>query len=83
MNAFKVLGVDDESRMRKLLKDFLTMNGYEILEAENGQKALELFKIPLDVLTNSPWRVYKVSLLIFIIRQGELIRFLSSENNSS
>lgn len=45
MNTFKVLVVDDESRMRKLLKDFLTMNGYEILEAENGQKALELFSI--------------------------------------
>lgn len=45
MNTFKILVVDDESRMRKLLRDFLTTNGYEILEAENGQKALELFSM--------------------------------------
>ncbi|MBQ8299442.1 MAG: response regulator transcription factor [Clostridia bacterium] len=45
MNNLKILIVDDESRMRKLLRDFLSMNGYEILEAENGQKALELFSM--------------------------------------
>lgn len=43
MNNFKVLIVDDEPRMRKIIKDFLVTSGYEILEAENGQKALELF----------------------------------------
>ena len=41
----KILVVDDESRMRKLLKDFLSVKGYEILEAENGQKALDIFSV--------------------------------------
>ena len=45
MNDFKILVVDDEARMRKLLKDFLTTNNYEVLEAENGQKALEVFNL--------------------------------------
>lgn len=43
MSNFKILVVDDEARMRKLLKDFLSTNGYEVVEAENGQKALEIF----------------------------------------
>lgn len=45
MNNYKILVVDDESRMRKLLKDFLSAKGYEILEAENGQQALDIFEI--------------------------------------
>ena len=40
----KILVVDDESRMRKLIKDFLAQKGYEILEAEDGEKALEIFE---------------------------------------
>ena len=39
-----ILVVDDESRMRKLIKDFLSAKGYKILEAEDGEKALEIFK---------------------------------------
>ena len=39
-----ILIVDDESRMRKLIKDFLTAKGYSILEAEDGEKALEVFE---------------------------------------
>ena len=39
-----VLIVDDELRMRKLIKDFLSAKGYSILEAEDGEKALEVFK---------------------------------------
>ena len=39
-----VLIVDDEQRMRKLIKDFLKAKGYSILEAEDGEKALEVFK---------------------------------------
>ncbi len=38
-----ILIVDDESRMRKLLKDFLKAKDYSILEAEDGEKALEVF----------------------------------------
>ena len=48
MSDFKILVVDDEARMRKLLKDFLSMNNYEVIEAENGQKALEVFSMNPD-----------------------------------
>ena len=44
MNETPVLIVDDEARMRKLIKDFLKVKGYHILEAENGEKALEFFE---------------------------------------
>ena len=36
MDGVYILVVDDESRMRKLLKDFLSQKGYQILEAEYG-----------------------------------------------
>ena len=49
MNSYKILVVDDEARMRKLLKDFLSNNGYEIFEAENGQKALDIFQMHNDI----------------------------------
>lgn len=39
-----ILVVDDEQRMRKLIKDFLIAKGYSILEAEDGEKALEVFE---------------------------------------
>ena len=39
-----ILIVDDESRMRKLIKDFLVAKGYDILEAEDGEKALKVFE---------------------------------------
>ena len=39
-----ILVVDDESRMRKLIKDFLTTKGYSILESEDGEKALQIFE---------------------------------------
>ena len=39
-----ILVVDDEARMRKLIKDFLKAKGYSILEAEDGEKALEVFE---------------------------------------
>ena len=43
MNNECILVVDDEARMRKLIKDFLSVKGYLILEAEDGEKALEVF----------------------------------------
>ena len=39
-----ILVVDDEERMRKLIKDFLVANNYSILEAEDGEKAIEVFQ---------------------------------------
>ncbi|MBP5194858.1 MAG: response regulator transcription factor [Lachnospiraceae bacterium] len=43
MDKSVVMVVDDESRMRKLVKDFLTKSGYEVLEAANGAEALDTF----------------------------------------
>ena len=44
-----ILIVDDESRMRKLLSDFLTKTGYVVLEAENGRQALDIFCTEKDI----------------------------------
>jgi two-component system, OmpR family, response regulator ResD len=43
MDKLKVLVVDDESRMRKLVKDFLSKKNYEVHEAENGEQAVDMF----------------------------------------
>lgn len=43
MDRLKILVVDDESRMRKLVKDFLIKNNYVVLEAENGRQAVDIF----------------------------------------
>ena len=43
MEKLKILVVDDESRMRKLVKDFLVRSNFEVLEAEDGEKALDVF----------------------------------------
>ena len=43
MGQLKILVVDDESRMRKLVRDFLVKGGYYVLEAENGEDALDVF----------------------------------------
>lgn len=43
MERLKILVVDDESRMRKLVKDFLNKQGYEVLEAADGEQALDIF----------------------------------------
>lgn len=43
MDKVKILVVDDESRMRKLVRDFLEREGYVVLEAGNGAEAMDLF----------------------------------------
>jgi len=43
MDKIKVLVVDDESRMRKLVNDFLTRSGYEVIEAADGEEAVDIF----------------------------------------
>ena len=49
MERAKILVVDDESRMRKLVKDFLTREGYIVLEAEDGMEAMDLFYEDKDI----------------------------------
>lgn len=49
MDKLKILVVDDEARMRKLVKDFLTKNNFEVYEAEDGEKALDLFYETKDI----------------------------------
>ena len=49
MDALKILVVDDESRMRKLVKDFLTKKNYQVLEAANGEEAMDIFYQEKDV----------------------------------
>ena len=45
----KILVVDDERRMRKLVKDFLTRAGYQVLEAGDGMEAMDLFYEDKDI----------------------------------
>ena len=49
MDKRKILVVDDESRMRKLVKDFLLKNNYDVLEAEDGSQALDIFFAANDI----------------------------------
>ncbi len=49
MNKIKILVVDDESRMRKLVKDFLLKQNYEVLEAGDGRAALDIFFEQQDI----------------------------------
>ncbi len=44
MNDITVLVVDDEDRMRKLIRDFLVQKGYSVLEAADGEEALQVFE---------------------------------------
>lgn len=49
MDRLKILVADDESRMRKLVKDFLLKSNFEVLEAEDGSQALDLFYATKDI----------------------------------
>ena len=49
MAVQKILVVDDEARMRKLVSDFLVREGFEVLEAEDGEKAMDLFYSNKDI----------------------------------
>ena len=48
-DKIKILVVDDESRMRKLVRDFLEREGYQVLEAGDGLEAMELFYEEKDI----------------------------------
>ena len=49
MERYKILVVDDESRMRKLVSDFLVKSQYQVVEAENGREALDVFFAENDI----------------------------------
>ena len=49
MEKLKILVVDDESRMRKLVRDFLVRQDYEVLEAGDGEEALDIFYRDKDI----------------------------------
>ena len=49
MNSIKIMVVDDEARMRKLVKDFLTRQGYTVLEAADGEQAVDMFVEDKDI----------------------------------
>ena len=49
MQDIKIMVVDDESRIRKLVRDFLTREGYKVIEAGDGEEAVDLFYANRDV----------------------------------
>ena len=49
MENVKILVVDDESRMRKLVRDFLVRNDYEVIEAKDGMEAMDIFFEQKDI----------------------------------
>ena len=49
MERTRILVVDDEGRMRKLVRDFLVNNNYEVVEAENGEEAVDIFFEQKDI----------------------------------
>jgi len=49
MDRLKILVVDDESRMRKLVRDFLVKKNYEVLEAGDGEEAMDIFFEKKDI----------------------------------
>ena len=49
MDRLKVLVVDDEDRMRKLVRDFLVRKDFTVLEAKDGEEALDVFYDNQDI----------------------------------
>ncbi len=50
MERLKILVVDDESRMRKLVRDFLVKSNFDVLEAEDGERAVDIFFQEKDIV---------------------------------
>ena len=91
MDTLKILVVDDESRMRKLVKDFLTKKNFQVLEAGDGEEAMDIFYkekdialIILDVMMPKMdgWEVCrevrknsKVPIIMLTARGDELLGF--------
>lgn len=49
MEQLKILVVDDEARMRKLVKDFLSVKGFSVIEAADGEEAVDIFFEQKDI----------------------------------
>lgn len=49
MDQIKILVVDDEARMRKLVRDFLTVKGFRVVEAADGEEAVDIFFTQKDI----------------------------------
>lgn len=49
MDQLKILVVDDEARMRKLVRDFLTVKGFRVVEAADGEEAVDIFFTQKDI----------------------------------
>ena len=49
MDKLKILVVDDESRMRKLVKDFFVRKDFDVIEAEDGEQAIDIFYADKDI----------------------------------
>ena len=78
MDKIKILVVDDESRMRKLVKDFLSVKGFTVLEAGDGEEAVDIFfeqKFTLCISDNKSLNLHRFRLLL---RQFDRVLVISS-----
>ena len=78
MRKINVLVVDDEPRMRKLIKDFLTKKDYEVMEAQDGENAIEIYKENID----------KIDLILLDVMMPKLdgwsvLRLIRQENKKN
>ena len=81
MEILKVLVVDDEARMRKLVRDFLTVKGFLVVEAGDGEEAIDIFLEQKDIALMMPkmdgWEVcrtirkYSQVPIIMLTARGE------------
>ena len=55
MDKIRILIADDESRMRKLVSDFLIKEGYEVTEASDGNEALDRFYDLVKPVNGARW----------------------------
>ena len=63
MDKLKILVVDDESRMRKLVRDFLEREGYAVLEAGDGMEAMDIFYSKKPRCSNKIFRPSRIRMI--------------------
>ena len=79
MDAIKVLMVDDEERMRKLVKDFLTIKRYRVLEAGDGEEAIDIFFMDGWEVCKTIRRYSQVPIIMLTARSEERDELLGFE----